>query len=317
MERLAAAFDIGTYTARLLVARIAEEPLRVCEIERARYYTRVGEGMDGNEDLSISESAFQRTLIALRSFQEVTARHGVGRVFAVATGVIRSAENKDAFLEKLKAETGIEIELISGETEARLSALGVETSLSLQGRDVLIFDLGGGSTEFFIRRQGTIALNSIPVGAMTLTKRFLNDDPPPERSLAELEEYLDDCFSKALGDAGQFSPSMCVAGTGGTAVTLACIKKGLTIEQLDSLRINGTILKRQEVEIISNRLGSMRLNERARLDCLDDARAVVVVAGSLAVSRMLHALQAAEMKVSMSDLLEGILIERYGGNTNE
>jgi exopolyphosphatase/guanosine-5'-triphosphate,3'-diphosphate pyrophosphatase len=317
MERLAAAIDIGTYTARLLIGKVTEQPLRVCEIERARQYIRVGEGMDGIEDAVISEPAFERTLAALRSFQDLAGRHGLSRAYAVATGVVRLAKNSDAFLERLQKETGIEIELISGDREARLSALGVETSLSLQGRDVVIFDLGGGSTEFFVRRRGSIWLHSIPVGAMTLTKRFLKEDPPSSRSLAELRVYLDGGFLKSLGDTGQFLPSLRVAGTGGTTVTLACIKKGLRIDQISSVMINGTILKREEIDAISNGLGSMCVRERANLDCLDEARAVVIVAGSLAVSRMLHALQAEEMTVSMSDLLEGMLIERYGGYLNE
>ena len=313
MEKLGASIDIGTHTARLLVARAGGSPLCVSDIERSRCYIRLGEGWDTASKGILCSDAIDRTLKAIESFQAIISKYSLDYVKAVATGVVREALNRDQFLETVFEKTGIMIQILNGEEEALLSAKGVTNALGLTEGPILIFDLGGGSTEFFVRSGEQIALKSIPVGAMRLTRQFLHLDPPDPSEIDSLVEYVDGCFFNLIKDLNINEPNISIAGTGGTVVSLACMNEGLTGEYLTPKKINGVKIKKNKINEILNYLGSIKFEKRCNVACLDPAKAGVILAGLLVVSRLLHLLDKQSMTACMSDILEGLIIELYGG----
>jgi exopolyphosphatase/guanosine-5'-triphosphate,3'-diphosphate pyrophosphatase len=191
MDTTFSSIDIGSHTARLLIAQMqgTERPLNV--LTRKRTYTRLAEGFDETGPRILPEGGVQRTLEALRDFSTLNRRFQVQKVWAVATGVVREAEDRDLFLRRCHATTGIHIRMIQGQEEARLTSKGVLGTIQPQGNPFVVFDLGGGSTEFFCDHHGEVYERSIPLGAARLTHRYLRSDPPTESELQATRTYVE------------------------------------------------------------------------------------------------------------------------------
>jgi exopolyphosphatase/guanosine-5'-triphosphate,3'-diphosphate pyrophosphatase len=255
----------------------------------------------------------ERTLEALEGFVQCLTREGATRVRAVATGVVREAGNRDAFLELIHRRTGIRVRLVAGAEEARLTGRGVLHGLGDRSGTVLIFDLGGGSTEFFLESGETLFLESVPVGAAVLTKAYLAGDPPGEDEVARLCEHIDACLNTPLLEDLRRMSITEMAATGGTATTLAAMVHGIPLKGISPERMNGLRLRRTQVEALFQRLSGLPCARRAELPGLDEGRAGVITAGALAVIRIMDRFSRADLAVSLSDLLEGILIEDIEG----
>jgi exopolyphosphatase/guanosine-5'-triphosphate,3'-diphosphate pyrophosphatase len=172
----------------------------------------------------------------------------------------------------------------------------------------MIFDLGGGSTEFIFGGNEATEVKSIPLGAMTLTQRFLNSDPPEENNLKALERFVDEALL-AVSPKKKFSGDDClVVGTGGTVTTLAAMIHGLDVKDISPDRMNGLNLERERLEELFSGMRTMTIRERMKRPGLDRGRADVILAGSMVVIRILHSFKCLQMVVCLSDLLEGILI---------
>jgi exopolyphosphatase/guanosine-5'-triphosphate,3'-diphosphate pyrophosphatase len=310
MDTIFSSVDIGSHTARLLIAQIQgpERPLIV--LARKRTYTRLAEGFDETGPRILHERGVERTLEALRDFANLNQQFQVQKVWAVATGV---AENRDLFLRRCYETTGVQVRVIQGQEEARLTSKGVLGSIQVAGNPFVIFDLGGGSTEFFCDRHGEVYERSIPLGAARLTHRYLLSDPPTESELEAMRAHIDAGLKAAFpppfnGDAVQL-----IVGTGGTVSSLAGMMKGIPSEMLIPEKINGMALSTAGIEAIYDRIKRTRLDERLATWALDRGRADVIIAGTLVVHSILHFFYMNEVIVSMSDLLEGILLHAIEG----
>jgi len=243
----------------------------------------------------------------LLDFSRLIAEYGVGRVYAVATGIIRRAVDGERLLKHLHQATGIAIQRISGEREAWLSGLGACRALNIHG-DSLVFDLGGGTTEF-LRHTGEETRGvSVDLGAAVLTRRFIQSDPPGADDLAALSRDVEERLTPV---ASQILGAPVIIGTGGS-VTALCAMVHAVSDDIRPERLNGLMITLAQAEDGVSQMRFLTAEERTSTLGMDPGRADVIVAGSLVIAGILRFLGASELLVSMSDLLEGLLIEDSG-----
>jgi len=306
MKRPVASIDLGSHTARLLIARQSGSSGRLRPLVRKRAYIQLAECSDRGEERIISPDASARVLEVMQGFSRLIADLGVRQVYGVATGIIRDAMNRDRFLDHIYEQTNIRIELISGEREAVLSGKGALRALNIREGPSLVFDLGGGTTEFFYDNKGNVEAKSVPVGAAVLTKKFIRSDPPNETELDFLSKETDQRLKNAhIGSARDHI----VIGTGGSVTTLAAMLHRIPSDDISPERVNGLRLTLPQVAACYEEMRNMNVEERMGLPGLDRERAGVIVAGALVVVGIMKYLGAFELIVSMSDLLEGLLID--------
>jgi len=321
MEKNFASIDIGTHTARILIAQKLGPPGLFRPLFRDRTYIRLGGDFDYSGGKSIHPDAISRTVKALRDFSQYLEDFDVQRVLAVATGVVREASNRELFLGSLHESTGLKVRPIGGDEEARLTGKGVLHALGVQEGPFVIFDLGGGSTEFFLGGNHTPVVRSIPIGALTLTQRYLKSDPPDEGEISFLSEYIDKSFKElhSTNSLGRINVTdVCLLmGTGGTVTTLAAMLYGIPAQEIVPERVNGLILEKSALKALFGKMRKLNLAERRGLPGLDPGKAGVILAGALVVLRVFSILRSSQMTVSLSDLLEGILINHFEGEKDE
>jgi exopolyphosphatase/guanosine-5'-triphosphate,3'-diphosphate pyrophosphatase len=306
-ETVLASIDIGSHTARLLICQKTGSLGGIRPVLRKRAYIRLAEGFAFQEKRAIQPEATKRALKALGEFASIAEKMRVESVRAVCTGVVREAENRDDFLNLIFERTGIQARVLSGGEEARLTARGVLHALGVQGKFSMIFDLGGGSTEFIYGEEDLQRTQSLPLGAMVLTQRYLVSDPPTEEEMGALEQDVDDVLAKAFSE-GRLEKDGLVVGTGGTVTTLGAMLHHMDIEEINPKRMNGMTLRREQLEGLFERLKAMNFGERLKLQGLDRGRADVIPAGCAVVLRILRFFRVREMVVSLSDLLEGMAL---------
>jgi len=261
----------------------------------------------------LKPEAMGRALDGLVDFVRALREWEVKEVYAVSTGVVRKAANKDAFLSLIYERTGIKARVITGEEEARLTGAGVLHSLDIRGKPFILFDLGGGSTEFLVGEDEEGTARSVPLGAMVLTQAFLKRDPPEERGIDGLNRHVEEVLRNTFpGQAGAKGDRL-IIGTGGTVTTLAAMLGGVDVSEISPEKIHGSIIQRKSVEDLFARMRTLTVEERARIKGLDRGRADVILAGSLVVIGLFRFFRSHQVLVSFSDILEGVLIEHLGG----
>ncbi len=312
-----ASMDIGSHTARLLIAQKTGPPDHYRPLLRKRSYTRLAENFHTQEKGVLKPEAIGRALTSLEDFASITKKHGVESIHAVSTGVVREASNRDEFLRLIYERTGIEAKVISGEEEARLTEKGVRHALNMGTKPYVIFDLGGGSTEFIHGEQDSRKVKSVPLGVMVLSQKYLISDPPNKESLEALGKEVDRILGLSFSEYGTLTNEGILVGTGGTVTALAAMIYKVDAKEISPERMNGLMLEGEQLKDLFARIRIMTTGERLKLPGLDPGRADVIPAGCLAVIRILHFLKCARMLVCLSDLLEGILIAYLQGEKDE
>jgi len=300
-----ASIDIGTNTLRLLIGELTEAGT-VEKLHIQRVITRLGEGFSQNNGI-ISELAAQRTIRALSGFADVLSDYRVEHVRAVATSVVRESSNKEEFKERVNTETGLNIEIISGEEEAVLTVNGVLGSVTVTTEDALIFDIGGGSTEYIhVRGNTIISLKSVPLGVIHMTEQYLSNNINSESELAHLTQYIDNILASKLTDFDIPDTSiLSLIGTAGTPTTLAAIE--LKLDPYKPSLVNSFILSRVMIVHMLKKLSSMTAEERLSLTGLEKGREDLIVSGTLTVLRTMNRFSKDSLIVSDGGLLEGVL----------
>ncbi len=304
MNELAASIDLGSHTARLLIAQRSESsPWGWTPLVRRRAYIRLAADSGPEGEREIGPDAAARVLDVLRDFSSLIADYSVSQVHAVATGIIRDAIHGDRFLAHLHEETGIRIELVSGEKEALLSGRGACAVLNIHG-DSLVFDLGGGTTEFLRNMGGEATGVSLSLGAAVLTKRFIRSDPPAAGDVDAISREVEQRLKPVASD---IAGAPLVVGTGGSVTTLAAMVHGIAGDDIRPERVNGLIVTLSRLEACLAQMKIQRTAERVARLGLDPGRADVIVAGALVIIGIMRFLGISELTASMSDLLEGLL----------
>jgi len=303
-----AALDLGSLTVRLAVAeQTPGGKFRV--LTHRREITGLGRGLAATNDLAPEDMA--RTLTALKTFKQVMTALGVEVCRAVGTQALRQARNRQIFLDQVQDALGLAVEVLAPEAEARLSLTGVLTTLApevLTAPQVLVFDVGGGSSEFALRRSGQEPVfASLPLGVLTLSQaRPLGDPPAPERLAAlkaELAGRLDFFYKGAIEP--YLEGDFCLVGTAGAVTTLAAMQ--LKLRAYDPKQINNLTLTRGQVAALAELVAGLPEAARARLPGIEPAKAGVMVAGALIVLTILEVCRQDALVVIDAGLLEGVL----------
>jgi len=289
--RRVAAVDLGTNSTRLLVADV--EDGRLEEVVRRLTITKLGEGVDARRRLL--PLPITRVRNCLTDYRRELESLGAERTLAIGTSAFRDAENGEAFLGEVEWSYGFETRLLDGAEEAAMMARGV-----LAGRaapnDVLLVDIGGGSTELVRVVRGEVAFaTSLDVGVVRLTERFLLSDPPAPRELLA-----------AAMQVRELLPGLSTTsaiGVAGTVTTLAALDLGLA--EYDPVRTHGHVASRDAVEEHLSWLAGLPLAARLDVPALEPGRAPVIVAGLLILREIMDAYGLAGVEVSESDILQG------------
>jgi exopolyphosphatase/guanosine-5'-triphosphate,3'-diphosphate pyrophosphatase len=300
-----AGVDIGTLTCRLLIADLLPGD-RLKEVRSERQILRLGEGVDQTKQLSVV--AMDRVLQCLRKWREMIDASHVDVAAAVATSAVRDAANRDEFLDRLKREAGFEVELISGEEEARRTMLGIRSGLPHGVTDVLALDIGGGSTEFILDRsdQNSVA-RSIDIGVVRLCERLLHhDDPPTDEEVRQAREWVARETKAAVADMENYQLATFV-GTAGTITSLAAMAQKLPA--YEPARIHNYRLQLDTVRELEQTLLSRKKADRIGLPGLEKGREEVIAAGAIIIRTVMETLGMSAVLVSDLGLREGVLME--------
>jgi len=329
-----AAIDIGSNSCRLKIAKVVNHQLKT--LAEDREVTRIGASVF--ESGLVSPDAMALTLRALKRFQRAVQAHGVDQIRVVATSAMRDARNGPAFQAWVKAETGWNMEIISGLEEGRLIHLGVTSSEPGAGGRVLMMDLGGGSCEITLSEHKRIKETvSMPLGAVRLTEQFLSADPAPADGLARMRQLIARELRKANRKIQAGKVALVIA-TSGTAAALAeaCapgIKAGKAAGKLPGKPIRKTTAKSASKRVpaptaaltraasmsglvltpavrkLATRLAKMALPEREAVPGIGPRRAEIIVAGTQVYAELLESFGLAGFRYSPLGLRDGILAQ--------
>lgn len=283
-----ASIDIGTNSCRLMIAETAGETLEI--LHREMNTTRIGAGLAASGN--ISYQAAERTIRCLQGYEQTIGHAMVEEYRLVATSAVREASNRSWFEEMCRQRLLKEIEVISGEEEARLTYKGVQRGLRLN-QPLLVADLGGGSTEL-IHSNSEFFLRSLPLGAVRASELQTTD--------SEMLAVLADIKKQQA----RFADAVLVF-CGGTATSLVSMKHAL--KEYDSKLVHGQRLKRAEIEASYQLLRNMSLEARQRVAGLQPQRADIIIYGVQIMLNLMLVVDKDWAMVSESDLLEGAIWE--------
>jgi exopolyphosphatase/guanosine-5'-triphosphate,3'-diphosphate pyrophosphatase len=301
-----ASIDIGTNTLRLFIGEVKDNELK--SLITIREITRLG-GIFRNNNLSYD--SMSRTLKTIKSFMKIIYEYEVDKIRAAGTKVLRDAVNKKEFIDMVRKECNLNIEVIPWDEEARLTLKGVLFGIKSVNKDLLngakgiVFDIGGGSTEFiFTDGELTLSTRSLDLGVVYLTERFIHSDPPFPLEIFNLKEEIRD----KLSDIKEYSVNdILLIGTAGTITTLAVMDQNLPSYDRD--KINGYILYRKNIENIFNDMKTLTLEERSKIKGLDKGREDIILAGIMITLEVMNTLNADKLIVSDYGLVEGIALD--------
>jgi exopolyphosphatase/guanosine-5'-triphosphate,3'-diphosphate pyrophosphatase len=285
-----ATIDIGTNTVLLLIAERGPTGALVAVREEATI-TRLGEGVDVARKLK--PEAIARTNACLAGYAALCREAGVAKSAIVGTSAMRDAGGGDEVRACVLEHFGVEARTISGEEEARLTFRGALSGMEGVDGDVVVFDIGGGSTEVVAGRAGDIGWShSYDVGSVRLTERHVPSDPPTHGELDALRAAIAKSFA-TIPTLARSSPPVGIAGT---VTTLAAVSMGLS--PYDGARVHGFSMTKALLEKVVRDLAGMPLEERKRVRGLEPKRADVIVAGGFITLGVLDALHADALRVS-------------------
>ena len=312
--RTYAALDLGTNNCRLLIARPTPDGFRV--VDAFSRIVRLGEGLAHSERLC--NAAIGRAVDALKVCRDKIELRGVHRSRLIATEACRAARNGTFFLDRVRNETGLELEIVNRETEARLAAAGCAALADPDANGVVLFDIGGGSTEVvWLRRAETERCStdarvkawvSLPVGVVTLADRYGGVEVTRacfEEMIADVAKHLD-VFAKEAAECLD-CPHFHILGTSGTVTTIAGVHLGLP--RYDRRQVDGLWMQDFEINDVIERLLAMPFDERAANACIGADRADLVLAGCAILEAIRRAFPCDRVRIADRGLREGILIE--------
>jgi len=307
-RRSYAAIDLGTNNCRLLVARPDRGGFRV--VDAYSRIVRLGEGVAQTGRLN--SDAMDRTIEALKVCADKIARHHCWDVRCVATAACRSASNSDEFIERVRRETGLRLEVIDAAEEASLAMAGCQSLLHDDLSPTLVFDIGGGSTEVTLAEPGPeaarlVSYRSFPVGVVNFAERFggiLVDDHSYGRMVAAARDEMEP-FRRGMDD--HLRDGYRLLGTSGTVTTLAGVY--LDLVRYDRNAVDGLTMPSNRMTEISDHLRRLSLDERAAHPCVGPGRADLVVGGCAILQAIVDLWPCQDITVADRGLREGILLQ--------
>ena len=306
-----AAIDCGTNSIRLLIAE-PDGSGGLADLERRLEIVRLGQGVDATGEFH--PDALRRTFAAVDGYAELIKKAEVptGKVHFVATSAARDVKNREAFFAGVKERLGVLPDVISGETEARLSFLGALSRVKPEGEPVLVMDIGGGSTELITGgADGDLhSAVSLDVGSVRVTERFFKQNPVADDDLERAAGYVDNLLTASGVD---FDSIGAWIGVAGTVTTLAGVY--LELERYDRERVHGARIPLAAIAEQLHRLAELTVDQIRALPSMHPGRADVITGGALVESRIAARVHLDHLIVSESDILDGIALQLIAGDT--
>lgn len=295
-----AVMDIGTNSTRLFIADVAADGA-LTELVRESAVTRLGDRVDATGKLA--DDAMARVFDTLDRYRTQMDEHGVEASIALLTSAARDAQNGPEFTRQIADRYRIDARTIDGDEEAELTFAGATSERPDDGTEVVVVDIGGGSTEFVVGCDGTVAFHvSTQAGVVRQTERYLREDPPRPEGLQALAEeaaiIIGEAIPQELRD--RVNAGIAVAGT---ATSCAAIE--LMLDPYDPDRVHGHILQLGTLELELARLAQMTDEERREVVGLHPDRAPTIVAGVVLMIETMHAFGLERIEVSEHDILRG------------
>lgn len=297
---LKAIIDIGSNSIKMRIADVTHKRIRVIRDETE--VVRLGRGM--SESGVLSPESMKVSCDAVCRMTHRASLMGA-EIFAVGTMALRTAKNSDVFVQMVKDICGQEIHILSGEEEAKYSWLGAADGLSVSG-DAVMFDSGGGSTEFVIGSEcGIRRVVSVPVGAVNLSERFfcVYDSPIKKSACDNAVSYVKNMLAE--NHIEDFSAQTVIA-VGGGAVTMASVKHAC--ETFTPSKLHGSILTQRDIVRQIRMYSALTLKERENVIGLPASRADVILGSACIIFTALRVLNARSCIVSINGLRHGLLI---------
>jgi exopolyphosphatase / guanosine-5'-triphosphate,3'-diphosphate pyrophosphatase len=300
-----ASIDIGSNTVRLLIME-ADDAGGFREVDSNRVICRLGEGI--NSEKKILPHRMDLTLDVLQGFRDQCRKHGDIPIRVVATSAVREASNREEFVRLASERAGLDVEVIPWEEEARLTVDGVFWKLPSSGK-TLIFDIGGGSTEFiFSQDKQVLASAGTSLGVVRLTEQFISQHPINAREYQSLKTHIREQLDRVHFRLGEPSPEKLI-GTAGTVTTLAAMDRNLF--PYDPEKIHGLVLPRENIQRLFDDLKSMSLEQRLQIPSLEQGREDLIIAGTALVLEIMEVFHCSHLTVSEYSLREGILLRAF------
>ncbi len=294
-----AVVDVGTNSARLLVADVAEG--RVTPVERRSTVTRLGRGVDLSGRLSAE--AIEDACGAIGGYVSLYEELGAEAVEAIATSAVRDAENGSAFVAELRERFALSARILDGEEEARLTYLGA-TSERHPTEPTLVVDIGGGSTELIVGTGEEISFHtSLQAGVVRHSERHIATDPPTALELEALAADIRGLIEPAIAGGVEARAGIAVAGT---PTSLAAVELGL--EPYDPARVHGHVLSLPSIQRMLSQLASTPLAQRVEITGMHPDRAPTIVAGVVILVETMRTFGLEQVQVSEHDILYGTAI---------
>lgn len=295
-----AVVDIGTNSTRLLVADV-DAGGGLHELERRSQVTRLGAGVDATG--ALGDDAIERVMDTLDGYGELISSHDPEARIAVLTSAVRDASNGARFLATVRERFALDARTIEGDEEARLTFLGATSERPDDGTELLVVDIGGGSTELVCGRGREVGFHvSTQAGVVRQTERFLHHDPPEHDELTELGAEIRTIFAGAVPTAQRRAVRAGIA-VAGTATSCAAI--ALELDPYDPRRVEGFRLELATLELLSARLAAMPLHERRDVVGLHPDRAPTIVAGVVILEEVMRSFGLSAITISEHDILRG------------
>ncbi|NWF75504.1 MAG: Ppx/GppA family phosphatase [Nitrospirae bacterium] len=303
-----ASIDVGSNTFRLLIAEIKKG--KIIDIFSDRKITRLGNKVNQTGRLQVKN--IEESIKALKEFASMISKYNVVHIRAIATSALREASNSDTFIQRVNDETGIKIDVISGEKEAELNLKGILLSFSepkYLNKTLLILDIGGGSTEWILYNgEHSIRMGSIPVGVIKFTENFLKTDPISNNDLSDMKNEMYLVIKKLEPEIHELIAEKTeLIGTGGTFTTLASID--LKLDEYSREKIHMHRIPLSRLKKMSEFLLPLTLEERKKVKGLEPQRADLIIPGLLFTINVMDFFHFTEMIISDYGLLEGALLE--------
>jgi len=305
---LLSSIDVGSNTIRLLIGRV--ENRKIARLRTGMVITRLAAGI--GETGLLNADNMEKSVSVLKAFSDIISAYGISHIRAVGTSALREAKNSEEFMQRVLSETGINIEVISGEEEAEITARGVLFDLP-ETDSSLIVDIGGGSAEWiFCENSFPLRMGTIPTGVVKLFDNHIKSDPPSKDDIISLRGETEIILSALKVKIGHLMSNRTVfIGTAGTITTLASIDIGL--ESYDHEKIHRHNISLDKLYDISGRLISIPLSERKEIFGLEPERADLIIPGILFTINIMELFGFDNIFVSDNGLLEGALIKLSEG----
>lgn len=302
--------DIGTNTILMLIAEYDENSQQVKTIVDMQRVPRLGKGVDSNRN--ISAESIQKAIDILNEYKQISAEYNSQSITATATSFIRDSNNKSEFINAIKSATGIEIEILSGDDEAKWTFIGAIYDKVTTGGKITTIDIGGGSTEITTASIDKAVIDkhdfskipltgkSLDIGSVRINEKFLSAHPPTYESIADAEKFINDNLNKIDFN---ISGSQLI-GVAGTITTLGAIKLGLNKFEAD--KVDNLEVTIDEIEQILSRLTPLTLEELYVMGDYMTGRADIVIPGILIIKCFMRKFGFEKLTVSTKGLRYGI-----------